>query len=157
MGALCSSWGPVLLCYLCCAIFVAFVLAAYILAFSHYIVTYYSHVAIALSTVLAGSTAWKQKYLLLAARSGGQFYECYASKMSCFSNTFLFLLLFILWLFHPLSVRCCISTFKLWCSSASWKSQVYKFYRSALKHLKTERVKKFDYCMPCKPKRVYFL
>jgi hypothetical protein len=30
------------------------------------------------------------------------------------------------------------------------KSQVYTFSRSALKHLKTERVKIFDYCMPCK-------
>jgi len=28
--------------------------------------------------------------------------------------------------------------------------------RSALKHLKTERVKKFDYCMPCKLNWVYF-
>ncbi|TKW36233.1 hypothetical protein SEVIR_2G427000v4 [Setaria viridis] len=29
--------------------------------------------------------------------------------------------------------------------------------RSALKNLKTERLKKFDYCMPCKLSWVYFL
>jgi hypothetical protein len=49
--------------------------AAYTLAFYHYIVTYFAYIAITLSTGLAGLTVWKQKYLLLAAPNGGQFYE----------------------------------------------------------------------------------
>jgi hypothetical protein len=45
MGALCSSSGPVLL---------PFVFIVYTPAFSLYFVTYFAHLAIALSTGLAG-------------------------------------------------------------------------------------------------------
>ena len=62
--------------------------------------------------------------------------------------------------FHLHSVRCYFSNIKL-CSSYHLlqvtESQVCIFYRSALKHLKTERVKKFDYCMPCKLDWVFFV